>query len=241
MRKRWLAAIAGTGLAALIAGGSGLALSHHAHPAPGPRPAQAAAAASPSPATRPSPSGQSGQSAPAGQSGPLAQATFPTPTAPIVAQAQPAASKPPAPPVSLAIPRIAVSTQLITLGLTAQGTVQVPATTTVAGWYTRGARPGATGPAIILGHIDSTKGPGVFYRLSQLRSGDLVYVSRSDGSRVTFRVTAVQSYPKDQFPTQAVYGPTPDAELRLITCGGAFDFATGHYLSNIVVYATEAG
>jgi Sortase domain len=66
-----------------------------------------------------------------------------------------------------------------------------------------------------------------------------VYVRRADGTLVKFRVTAVQTYAKDHFPTQAVYGPTPDAELRLITCGGAFDPATGHYMSNIVVFATE--
>jgi sortase (surface protein transpeptidase) len=81
----------------------------------------------------------------------------------------------------------------------------------------------------------------VFYRLSELRRGDQVYVRRSDGTMVLFRVTTAQTYLKNQFPTQTVYGPTPDAELRLITCSGTFDSTTGHYLSNIVVYATEAG
>ena len=90
-----------------------------------------------------------------------------------------------------------------------------------------------------MGHIDSTSGPGVFYRLTELRSGDDVFVKRADGTTAEFRVTSIQTYLKDQFPTEKVYGPTPDAELRLITCGGAFDPATGHYLSNIVVYATE--
>ena len=90
-----------------------------------------------------------------------------------------------------------------------------------------------------MGHIDSLSGPGVFFRLPELRRGDDVYVKRADGTTVEFRVTLVQTYLKDYFPTQTVYGPTPDAELRLITCGGAFDYATGHYLSNIVVYATE--
>ena len=78
-----------------------------------------------------------------------------------------------------------------------------------------------------------------FYRLSTLAAGDKVYVRRADGTLVEFRVTSVQTYLKDRFPTEDVYGPVPDAELRLITCGGAFDAATGHYLSNIVVYATE--
>jgi hypothetical protein len=166
-------------------------------------------------------------------------AAFPAPTVPIVAT--PATGQPAgvAAPAALTIPEIGVSTRLIALGLTAQGTVEVPSTPSVAGWYTHSPRPGAVGPAIILGHIDSDQGPGVFFRLAGLRSGDPVYIRRSDGSTVEFLVTAVRSYPKARFPTRAVYGATPDAELRLITCGGAFDPASGHYLSNIVVYATE--
>jgi LPXTG-site transpeptidase (sortase) family protein len=167
---------------------------------------------------------------------------LPAPTGPIVAAPQSAAPRPVAAPVSLTIPLIGVSTKLITLGLASDGSLQVPpiTDTAVAGWYTGSPRPGAIGSAIIVGHIDTVHGPAVFYRLSELRKGDQVYVRRADGTLVEFRVTAVQQYLKDHFPTQAVYGPTPDAELRLITCGGAFDYATDHYLSNIVVYATEA-
>jgi sortase (surface protein transpeptidase) len=165
---------------------------------------------------------------------------LPAPTGPIVAPPQSAAPRPVAAPVSLTIPLIGVSTTLIRLGLTSDGSLQVPPTTSVAGWYTGSPRPGAIGSAVIVGHIDSVSGPGVFFRLSELRKGDRVYVRRADGTLVKFLVTAVQQYLKDHFPTQAVYGPTPDAELRLITCGGAFDDATGHYLSNIVVYATQA-
>lgn len=148
--------------------------------------------------------------------------------------------RPPARPVSLAIPVIGVHTRLITLGRTSGGSLQVPATTSVAGWYTGSPRPGAIGSAVIVGHIDSYRGPGVFFRLSELRPGNQVHVRQAGGTMVVFRVTEVQRYLKSHFPTQAVYGPTPDAELRLITCGGAFDSATGHYLSNIVVYATES-
>jgi sortase (surface protein transpeptidase) len=168
-------------------------------------------------------------------------AALPAPTGPIAAPPQSAQPAPVASPVSLTIPLIGVKTQLITLGLAAGGALQVPSSYTVAGWYTGSPRPGAVGSAIIVGHIDSLSGPGVFFRLSELRRGDDVYVKRADGSTAEFRVTSVQTYLKDQFPTATVYGPTPDAELRLITCGGAFDPATGHYLSNIVVYATEVG
>ena len=165
---------------------------------------------------------------------------LPAPTGPIVAPPQSAAPRPVAAPVSLTIPLIGVTTKLIRLGLASDGSLRVPPTTSVAGWYTGSPRPGATGSAIIVGHIDSVSGPGVFFRLPELRKGDQVYIRRADGTLVKFLVTSVRQYLKDQFPTQAVYGPTPDAELRLITCGGAFDSATGHYLSNIVVYATEA-
>jgi LPXTG-site transpeptidase (sortase) family protein len=166
---------------------------------------------------------------------------LPAPTGPIVAAPQSAAPSPVAAPVSLTIPLIGVSTKLITLGLTSNGSLQVPplTNTAVAGWYTGSPRPGAIGSAIIVGHVDTVNGPAVFDRLSELRKGDQVYIRRADGTLVKFRVTAVQQYLKDHFPTQTVYGPTPDAELRLITCGGAFDDATGHYLSNTVVYATE--
>jgi hypothetical protein len=142
------------------------------------------------------------------------------------------------PPTGLVIPAIGVSTRLIRLGITSAGTLQVPGTTAVAGWYTGSPRPGEPGGAVIAGHIDSYQGPGVFYRLRLLRPGNRVYVRRANGSLAVFRVTEVRSYLKTRFPTSAVYGPTPNAQLRLITCGGTFDQATGHYLSNTIVYAT---
>jgi LPXTG-site transpeptidase (sortase) family protein len=168
-------------------------------------------------------------------------AALPAPTGPIVAPPQSAAPKPVAAPVSLTIPLIGVKTNLMTLGLGADGELQVPplSMASVAGWYTGSPRPGSIGSAIIVGHIDTTKGPAVFYRLNKLTRGDKIYVKRADGTLAEFRVTSVQSYPKDDFPTQEVYGPVPDAELRLITCGGAYDFATHHYVRNTVVYAIE--
>jgi sortase (surface protein transpeptidase) len=166
-------------------------------------------------------------------------AALPVPTGRIVAPPQSADPRPVSGPAWLTIPLIGVHTRLITLGLTGSGELQVPSSTSVAGWFTGSPQPGTIGSAIIVGHIDSLTGPGVFYRLPELHAGDSVYVRRADGTLVEFRVTSVQTYLKDRFPTQTVYGPTPDPELRLITCGGAFDYATGHYLSNIVVYATE--
>jgi len=207
--RRPAAIVFAAGLAVIAAGTAGLLLMRH-----------------PTPAMRPVAAGV---------------AALPAPPGPIVAPPPSAQSAPVARPVSLTIPLIGVQTQLLTLGLAAGGALQVPplSAASVAGWYTGSPRPGGIGSAIIVGHIDSQSGPGVFYRLSELRAGDDVYVKRADGTTAEFRVTSVQTYLKDHFPTQTVYGPTPDAELRLITCGGAFDPATGHYLSNIVVYATE--
>lgn len=153
--------------------------------------------------------------------------------APVSAPPPPQAAK----PVSLTIPAIGVHTTLIRLGIAGDGTLQVPSTTAVAGWFTGSPRPGDTGAAVIAGHVDSYKGPGVFFRLRLLRPGDEVSVKRADGSTARFRVTSVRQYYKTQFPTLSVYGTVPDSELRLITCGGTFDAQTGHYLSNVVVSA----
>jgi LPXTG-site transpeptidase (sortase) family protein len=147
-------------------------------------------------------------------------------------------------PVSLTIPAIGVKAKLITLGLASNGSLNTvpldgqPQALDDAGWYNGSSRPGAIGPAVIAGHINYN-GAGVFLNLDLLHAGDLVYVTRADGSTVEFRVTRLQSTLKTDFPTGGVYGATPDAELRVITCGGTFDPATGHYLSNTIVYATE--
>jgi sortase (surface protein transpeptidase) len=146
----------------------------------------------------------------------------------------------PALPVRLQIPAIDVSTPLVKLGRLPDGSLQVPKDWDTAGWYDKGPRPGQPGPAVILGHVDSTSGPAVFYQLRALRPGDTVRVGLADGRILVFRVQRVQRYPKDEFPTEAVYFPTLNRELRLITCGGDFDYAAGSYRDNIVVYATLA-
>ena len=140
-------------------------------------------------------------------------------------------------PVWLTIPAIGVKAPVINLGLNPNGTLQVPRTTTVVGWYTGSPRPGATGSAVIAGHVDSRTGAGIFFWLKNMRRGERIYVRRADGTLAVFTVTAVRIYTKSNFPTAVVYGPVPDAELRLITCGGTFDYARRGYLSNVVVYA----
>jgi sortase (surface protein transpeptidase) len=106
-----------------------------------------------------------------------------------------------------------------------------------AGWFAEGPAPGQPGPAVIAGHVDSNTGPAVFYRLRDLRPGDQLAVTRADGSRLRFVVEVARSFPKTGFPTDAVFGPTPAAELRLVTCAGTFDRARGSYRDNLVVFA----
>jgi hypothetical protein len=152
-------------------------------------------------------------------------------------------SPPPLPfslPVSVSIPAIGVSAPIEPLGESADGTVEVPALSTpfITSWFDEGPAPGQRGPAALFGHVDTAfVGPAVFYRLGDLRPGDTVSVTRADHRVVVFSVDRVAMFPKDAFPSQAVYGPTAGPELRLITCGGPFDGFAGTYLDNVVVFA----
>jgi hypothetical protein len=141
------------------------------------------------------------------------------------------------PPVRLVIPLIGVDSALQPLGLLPDGSLQPPTAWAVAGWYRGGVIPGAVGPAVIIGHVDSYSGPAVFFRLRDLRPGDAVLVRRQDGGALVFMVDASDRYPKSHFPTAAVYGATATPVLRLITCTGEFDRSTGNYLDNLVVSA----
>jgi sortase (surface protein transpeptidase) len=154
---------------------------------------------------------------------------------------RPARARTPSPPVRVEIPSIGVSSRLIRLGLNADGTMEVPRDYGRAGWFTGGAMPGQDGPAVISGHVDSKSGPAVFYRLRELRPGDTIRVRRADGGWLAFEVTGSARYAKAAFPTDAVFGPVTGPVLRLITCGGAFDRSSGHYLDNVVVTATPTG
>jgi hypothetical protein len=139
-------------------------------------------------------------------------------------------------PVTLRIPALGLSVRLGTLGLNADGTVQVPSSSEQAGWFDLGTAPGQLGSAVILGHVDSYQGPGVFFDLRTLAAGDQVDVDLTDGVTAQFTVNAIASYSKQQFPAQRVYGSHGSSALQLVTCGGVFDHATGSYLSNVVVY-----
>jgi hypothetical protein len=141
-------------------------------------------------------------------------------------------------PVALRIPAIGVSVSLSQLGLNLDGTVQVPTDFAQPGWFRLGPSPGQLGSAVILGHVDSYRGPAVFFRLRELQAGDLVEVSLADGTVAHFVVSTVTQYLKNEFPAQQVYGSHGVSGLQLVTCGGAFDTQARSYLSNVVAYTT---
>lgn len=171
-----------------------------------------------------------------GSSAPAPRPTGPTRVGPVLAASL---------PTDLAIPAIGVRSRLLRLGLAADGTMAVPPpgpTYNRAGWYRYSPTPGSLGPAVLAGHVDSAaNGPSVFFRLGDLRPGDAVLVTRADGSVAMFAVDEVRRYSKTGFPTELVYGNTDHAALRLITCGGRFDDASGHYTDDIVVLASLVG
>ncbi|MEX1179071.1 MAG: class F sortase [Nitriliruptor sp.] len=140
-------------------------------------------------------------------------------------------------PERVSIPAIGVDADVIDLGLNPDNTLEVPSDFSQTGWFERGSRPGERGAAIIAGHIDSTDGPAVFYRLAELTKGAQIEVHSAEGETVTFAVERVEEYSKAEFPTQEVYSFTREPTLRLITCGGPFDRTIGSYENNTIVYA----
>jgi sortase (surface protein transpeptidase) len=144
-----------------------------------------------------------------------------------------------APPRHIRIRAIGVSAPVIALGLNRDGTLQTPNAWGDTGWYKPGPEPGERGPAVVVGHVDSTTGPAVFYRLRAIRPGNVIRIQRSNSSVIRFRVRRVEHWPKSEFPTSRVYGPTRGAVLRLVTCSGNFDSSTRHYVDNTIVYASR--
>ncbi len=143
-------------------------------------------------------------------------------------------------PVTLEIPSIGVRTDLLRLGLRENRSLEVPpdGPGAPAGWYDQSPTPGDRGPAVMLGHVNATDGgKGVFADLRTLKAGDRISVTREDGTTAVFVFQRGEAYRKDEFPTLTVYGNTPGAEIRLITCDG-YNPDTGEFDDNYVVYAT---
>jgi hypothetical protein len=210
--------------------------------------ATSAAVAAEQPAAAASPVPSAGEPAPPS----AAPSSDPVPAAPAAAAPVPALGPTPvgpvlpaAPPITLSMPAIGISSALIQLGLNPDGSVEVPSLDdpdSKPGWYRNSPAPGTLGPSIILGHVDSRQfGPGVFYDLQKLQAGDTVEVGREDGTIAIFSIDSVQTVQKSDFPTLEVYGNLDHAGLRLITCGGEFDPDAQSYESNIIVFASLTG
>jgi sortase (surface protein transpeptidase) len=142
-------------------------------------------------------------------------------------------------PMTISIPSIGVKAGIVGIGLQADGALQVPDPDKV-GWYKRGPRPGAPGPAVLIGHLDNRTGPAVFYRLRELRPGDKILIRQRHGPTTKFIVGRLERHPKTALPTKRIWTTTSKPLLRLITCGGSFDHTTGHYRDNLIVYAARA-
>ncbi|WP_405581852.1 class F sortase [Streptomyces sp. NBC_01190] len=142
-------------------------------------------------------------------------------------------------PTLLSIPDIGVHAPFTKLALGSDGRLQAPPpnNTNLVGWYGAGPTPGETGDAIVAGHVDTKTGPAVFVLLSLLKPGEKVSITRADASVAHFTIDSVETFDKDKFPDQRVYGNTPDAQLRIITCGGTFDRKKQDYKDNVVVFA----
>ncbi|MDQ1021611.1 class F sortase [Streptomyces afghaniensis] len=142
-------------------------------------------------------------------------------------------------PVRLYIPKISVDAPFTELVIGRSGQLEPPPAhdTNLVGWYAKGVSPGEAGTAIIAGHVDTATSPAVFAGLSELKKGDRFHVARADGSRATFVVDDAESFEKDEFPSERVYGDTPQAQVRLITCSGPYDRQARDYTENLVVFA----
>ena len=138
-------------------------------------------------------------------------------------------------PTRIVIPAIEVDVAVTAVGLLENGNMEVPPFG-VAAWYRLGPAPGASGPAVIVGHVDSKTGPDVFYRLSSLEPGDLILVHGDDDDVATFAVEWQEQTLKTELPTERIWNDTQEPVIRLVTCGGDFDRSSGHYLSNVIVY-----
>lgn len=154
-------------------------------------------------------------------------------------QPQPATAAWPG-PATLSIPGIGVKAPIVGVGREANGAMQTPDPGQV-GWYRHGPKPGDPGPAVLVGHVDTRTGPDVFHRLGQLRPGDEILIGRADRTTARFLVGRLERHPKTELPTSRIWTRANRPLLRLITCTGSFDHATGHYRDNLIVYAAQAG
>ncbi|MEU3463922.1 class F sortase [Streptomyces sp. NPDC006733] len=160
-------------------------------------------------------------------------------TAPAAAPPAGAAPLPASRPTLLTIPGIGVSAPFTPLHIGKSGKLDPPPAdnSNLVGWYEDGPSPGESGNSIVAGHVDTRTGPAVFFLLDMVKPGSTAEITRADGTVAKFKVDSVEVFSKDHFPDERVYADTPNAQLRIITCGGAYDQTKKDYTDNVVVFA----
>jgi hypothetical protein len=145
--------------------------------------------------------------------------------------------------VRVVLPAQRIDVPVDPVGVAADGQMEIPPLAERGGWYRFGADPGdPAGTTVVAAHVDSVAsgGTGPFVRLGDVRPGDRVEVTLADGSTRAYVVQDVTQLPKSQARWPDVFTRDGPPRLALVTCGGAFDRDTRHYLDNILVTATPA-
>lgn len=180
--------------------------------------------------TRPEPAGPTVDSVGAPAAEALASSQIP--------QRSPYPGNPAAPPVEVSVPDAGLAAPVVPVGVTHDGAMEVPSEVDEVGWYRPGPAPGASGSAVLAGHVDdAAQGPGVFARIAEISPGHRVEVTGRDGATRAFRVVAREVWPKEEVPLERVFDREGAPRIVLMTCGGVFDSNAGSYEDNIAVTA----
>jgi hypothetical protein len=145
-------------------------------------------------------------------------------------------------PTRIEIPKLKASAPIIPVKTSPDGELDIPLNPKIVGWWSPGAKPGATkGTAILAGHINYAGVTGTLSAIGSLKPGDLVRVygkhDADNKKEITFSVTGVRTYHKTALPYKQIFDQSSIGRIALVTCGGPFDASTGNYLDNVVVYA----
>ncbi len=142
-------------------------------------------------------------------------------------------------PSRLYIPAIDLHANVEFVEVLDNGQMGVPNRSDAVGYLPNGTLPGAAGNAVMDGHYDSRNGPAVFYRLKQLKTGDIIVVKNERGEAIEFAVQSVRTYGKSAAPIAMIFGPSAEPRLNLITCAGKFSRKLKEHQERLVVFTTR--
>jgi len=166
------------------------------------------------------------------------------------------AGSPTAVPVKLGVPVTVIAAdhhlnaKVTADRLNADGSLFVPSHPGVVSWSSQDVAPGSGhGTIILVGHVNYAGVAGAFADLSDYRVGQIITLVLADGRRLKYAVAAEPIEVNknqvglrrqelfDQTHSYGLPGRPKSGRLLLLSCGGVFDNRTGHYESNIFVYA----